>query len=375
MKTQTEEKKITFIISLILHLLLVALFIFYGFKKKHEFKLSKSAQERLAERIKQARAQTQAALLPKFSDQGAHVVFDDRKAIPKPKEPPRNVIRKVTQAQKEKPVEKKPEEKKREVKKLAQKQAQKIEEKKKLEKKLEKKLVQKEKIQKVSQIQKVPQVQKVSQIQKTIIPEQLMRAAVQNLAKEQKELEKKREIKIEKVIKKHETKKLAQKPVQKIEEKKETITVNLPKTHLTPPEQQPRPAQPRKKSLLALMKTYLDHDQGNSCIIREGANRFPSLEEMKYICYEKKIEDHIISTWRSLYSRARPGADRKVSVSFLIKRDGSVIEAEILQSSGNQAFDGMVLSCIQETMFPPIPKHFGCDTYRPRGGLTVLPSY
>ena len=130
-----------------------------------------------------------------------------------------------------------------------------------------------------------------------------------------------------------------------------------------------------KKSLLSLSKCFLDSDRGNSCLMRHGSNKFPGLEEMKYICYEKQIEDHIINTWRMLHGGVSLGGAGKVSITFLINQDGKVEELQLIESSRNKMFDDMVLKCIRNTVFPPIPKHLGVAKYRPRGGLTMLPGY
>lgn len=129
---------------------------------------------------------------------------------------------------------------------------------------------------------------------------------------------------------------------------------------------------PKEESLATC---YVDHEKGNSCLIRHGANRFPGLEEMKYICYEKQIEDHIISTWKSRYGGSPAESAGKVSLTFLITKNGSVEGLSLLESSGNKSFDAKVLDCIRTTIFPPVPNHFGVEKYRPRGGYTLLPSY
>jgi len=110
-------------------------------------------------------------------------------------------------------------------------------------------------------------------------------------------------------------------------------------------------------------------------MIREGENKNPSIEELKYICYEKQTEDLIVSAWRIMHAGEPPLQSGSVKFTFVINEDGSLDELGLIESSGNQLFDKMVLQCIQKAApFPPIPKHFGVKKYRPRGGLIMLPS-
>lgn len=269
----------------------------------------------------------QAALLPKRSDQGTQVVFDDRTILPAP--PPAPPVKLPVQSPEKEQVTPLPE--------TPTKQMVKQEEKKE-----------------VLQEKAALPVQKKAQIPSPI---------------QEKTLSQKQEESKTKMLTQADIKKLALANMLKSQD----AAVSLPKTKPAPPQ----PPAKKKKSLLSLMKCYLDDEKGNSCMIRRGENRLPSLEEMKFICYEKQIEDTIIATWRVLYSGSPPRTSGgTVRFTFLIGEQGDLEELSLIESSGDSTFDKMVLHCIEKSVpFPPIPKHFGMKSYRPQGGLIMVPPY
>ncbi|MBU1007718.1 TonB family protein [Candidatus Dependentiae bacterium] len=129
---------------------------------------------------------------------------------------------------------------------------------------------------------------------------------------------------------------------------------------------------PEKKSLLSLTKCFLDHEKGNSAMCRSGADRKPTFEELKYICYEKQVQDSIAATWKMMYAGAHVESRGETRFTFLVNEDGQAEQIMLYRSSGNNQFDSMVLESVRQTTFPPIPKHFGVTKYRPQGGVIVL---
>ena len=94
---------------------------------------------------------------------------------------------------------------------------------------------------------------------------------------------------------------------------------------------------------------------------------------MKYICYEKQIQDHLVVSWRALYSGRPPVMiNREIRFTFIINQQCKAEQIEIIESSGNRMFDNMVVTSVESAVFPPIPKHFGVNKYRPQGGTIVL---
>jgi len=300
-----KQKKISFILSLLVHLSLFLIFTFKAFKK------SPLVQPANLKRP------IQAMLLPKRSDMGTKVVFDD--TFIAPTEQVANKEKSVAPPAKPQPA--KPEPKEQELKKNV--------------------------------AEKSPD--------KTII-----RKAQQKIAKSgMKKVERKTE---RKVVEKAPPIKA---PPRKVPIRKALARRTSPRK-MPVKKERPRKVQPKKKSLLALTKTFLDHPKGNSCLLREGESKFPSLEEMKYICYEKRIHDEILATWNSLYRGVYTNPNRGVRFTYCISEGGKAEGLALLESSGDAQFDNMVLTCIRESVFPPIPKHFNVKKYRPRGHHIVV---
>jgi outer membrane biosynthesis protein TonB len=278
-----KEKK-ALIISFLLHVLLLLLFLFGAFKESALISFISPARKK---RPQMARS----ALIPKRSDKGTKIFFDNSTILPSP--PP---TKQQAQAAQPKPQ-------------VAPK----------------KKIIPKKKIEKA--------------IAKTILekPVDIKKEATKN------------------VVKKDPPRKMAQ---QKQMTKKQSVA--------------PRPQKP-KTSLLSLTKCFLDHHKGNSSMCRQGENRTPSFEEMKYICYEKQIQDQLIIAWRSLYSGIPPIViNKETRFTFVINENCKAEQIEIIVSSGNRMFDDMVIASVENAVFPPIPKHFGVKKYRPQGGTIVL---
>jgi len=268
----------------------------------------------------------QAALFPKQSDGGTKVLFDDS-MIPDPiKEQPKAVEKKVLEAKAEK---KEAKERKKLEAKAKQKEVKKHE---KLEAKVEKQSEAKEVEEKIEK--------------KLAIPKKLISKLATNIPEPKKQVVKK------------EVKKVAQ----------VAPPVSLPITRQAPPKKRRK----RKRSLLSLTKTFLDHQKGNSAMFRRGENRKPALEELKYICYEKRLHDALASSWKFLYGCAKiPGAG-ETRFTFVVTQNGKAEEVRLVVSSGSKQFDNMVLESVEQANFPPIPKHLGVTRYRPRGGIIVL---
>ena len=144
------------------------------------------------------------------------------------------------------------------------------------------------------------------------------------------------------------------------------------------------PEEIKKKSLLSLTKCFFDSPGGNSCLIRKGTKKLPELEELKYFCYEKQINDAVTRSWRMKFKNrfirwVSSNRDflskfglRETKFYFMIERNGNLKDIELAGTSGSSEVDEIMLECIRKTSFPPIPKHFNMDTYVPAGCTTIL---
>ena len=114
--------------------------------------------------------------------------------------------------------------------------------------------------------------------------------------------------------------------------------------------------------------------QGNSLAQRDGEDRMPSLQELKYLSYQQRIDEMIMNSWRIVSRSFRPSHENlslesKASISFEIKKDGTLAFVTLTSSSGNQRFDKAVIEAVKQAApFPPIPAHLGLERFRPVGG-------
>jgi len=154
----------------------------------------------------------------------------------------------------------------------------------------------------------------------------------------------------------------------------EQQTLSPPK--ITPTEKPPPPAPPRRR-IASLTSRFLRSlkDQGNSLMEREGKNETPTFEELKYLSYQRRIDEHLMTSWRIVSSGHRPvdPTQRTITqparISFELDEGGELTELILISSSGDQHFDTLVLESIKQAVpFPPIPKHLGLKRYRPIGG-------
>jgi TonB family protein len=200
-----------------------------------------------------------------------------------------------------------------------------------------------------------------------IDPQKKQEAIKQEVIKQVQKKIKKRKAVPKRALKKQKKEEQIQTKIIKEIDVKKVATENIVK------KQEKSIQQPEKKSLVSLTKCFLDHQKGNSCMWRKGEERLPTFEEMKYICYEKQIQDHLVASWKSLYRHSEvPPARGETRFTFLINENGKAEDVVVITSSGNRNFDLMVVESVRNAAFPPIPKHFGVKKYRPQGGRIVI---
>jgi len=294
---------------------------------------------KLAHKKLQQQRQMQAALIPQKSDGGTKVVFDNS---------PLPIIKKIP---KEKP-------KKIDKKLIAKKtHKQKKHNKKKLV--LKKKLAQKKLAQKKKIIEAIKQTNKHTEHQKTVskVPAKKVKKVTTKFVKN-KQI--KKQIQKQKIHKQATLNLLQTKKIlEKLQDKKEV-----------------KPIEKKKKSLFSLMKSFFKHEKGNSSMMRQGENRFPGLEEMKYISYEKSVQDAIIASCRSLLwqlnnLRPQDQPQRPAKIDYYIDKNG-IQGLRLIESSGSRVYDEICLIGIQQANIPPIPKHLGVEKYHSHGGTILL---
>ena len=146
----------------------------------------------------------------------------------------------------------------------------------------------------------------------------------------------------------------------------------------TKPAQERVIQRPRRRNLLALTGAFIKdqlHQEGNSILERNGVRKNPTLEELKYLSYQQKVDEQLMTSWRMVSGhhprRESPHApcSGAAAINFEIEQDGSLAFVRLVQSSGSREFDRLVVEAIKHAApFPPIPARLGIKRYRPIGG-------
>ena len=125
----------------------------------------------------------------------------------------------------------------------------------------------------------------------------------------------------------------------------------------------------KKRNLIALTKGFVENlkNTGSDLIERDGdENIRPSLEEMRYINYEAKVNWHLQASWKQNFERSalyKP-IEGHAAIEFTIDQNGNVVKSQLIKSTGHQELDTMIMKNLQFAQpFPPLPKHFGTTQY------------
>lgn len=124
------------------------------------------------------------------------------------------------------------------------------------------------------------------------------------------------------------------------------------------------------KNIIALTRGYVEKvtgEHGTDAIDRDGdPTKQPSLEEIKFLAYEAKINWSLQNAWQNNFRNHRWQAllEGDAVVEFAIDVHGRVQNSTLLQSTGHQTLDDMIMKTISfASPFPPFPSSFGDDLY------------
>lgn len=93
-----------------------------------------------------------------------------------------------------------------------------------------------------------------------------------------------------------------------------------------------------------------------------------STKEFRYIGYMARLKDKIESIWVYPREAAEKGIHGDLVITFTIKRDGSLGEAEVTRTSGYSMLDEAALKALKEGQpYWPLPKEWKEDTFTIEG--------
>ena len=143
---------------------------------------------------------------------------------------------------------------------------------------------------------------------------------------------------------------------------------NLLATQAEQPKQQAQEEQamPGPQNILQATAGFLENlkQKGNDEFERDGdESKFPSLEEIKYLGYVKRVLWSLQKAWKINFS-GKPVPDGVTSAGLAIDTTGKLVEIKVLQPSTNAMVNNLVQQHIRAATFPPVPAHFGEEVFR-----------
>lgn len=124
-----------------------------------------------------------------------------------------------------------------------------------------------------------------------------------------------------------------------------------------------------KKNIIALTKGFIEKhwgEAGTDLVDRDGdPNKHPSLAELKYISYNSKVIWSLQSAWKQNFMHTSPSFQIYfVTLGLIIDEKGFISDAKILVPSGSDTLDSEVIRTAHlAAPFPPLPKHFETTNY------------
>jgi hypothetical protein len=137
-----------------------------------------------------------------------------------------------------------------------------------------------------------------------------------------------------------------------------------------------------QREIIALTKGFIekiDGENGKDFIDYESEEEAPpDYSLLKYMMYEGKISWCLQATWKQNFQNAPHSRTPSLCQAFFIftlDKKGYVITSELLQSTGYQDLDNMVLKTITlSSPFPPVPSYFNCETYETGRRINIIHS-
>ena len=132
------------------------------------------------------------------------------------------------------------------------------------------------------------------------------------------------------------------------------------------PAQEQEEAMPGPQNIVQATAGFLENlkQKGNDEFERSGdENKFPSLAEVKYLSYVKRVLWSLQKAWK-IHFAGKPVPDGIVSAGLAIDTHGTLVEVTILSPSTTDSINSLLEAHVHAATFPPVPTHFGEEVFR-----------
>jgi protein TonB len=98
--------------------------------------------------------------------------------------------------------------------------------------------------------------------------------------------------------------------------------------------------------------------------VAEGNTRFLNSDDILFGSFLRRFETAIYGAWRYPTEAVRLGIEGTVPVRITFNRQGKIVKAEVLESSGSRVLDDEVLRTLKEIgVVGPLPRLYDRDEF------------
>jgi TonB family protein len=126
----------------------------------------------------------------------------------------------------------------------------------------------------------------------------------------------------------------------------------------------------KKRNIIALTRGFVEQTKdlgGTDSLERDGDSSIrPTLDELKYLSYETKLNWCLQAAWKQNfgYNRYDRVMEGSAVIEFTIDEHGNLMNSKLLRPTGIAKLDSMIMKTTElAAPFPPLPKFFGTPTY------------
>lgn len=126
----------------------------------------------------------------------------------------------------------------------------------------------------------------------------------------------------------------------------------------------------KKRNIIALTRGFVEQTKdlgGTDSLERDGDSSIrPTLDELKYLSYETKLNWCLQAAWKQnfAYNRYDRAMEGSAVIEFTIDEHGNLMNSKLLRPTGIAKLDSMIMKTTElAAPFPPLPKFFDTPTY------------